>query len=153
MDGAKYKSSFTTNGISAVSDEKLTLSYIRIPLMLNIFAGKLGNPVRPKLMLGPSVGFLMKVKNESEVTVQNNGSTNTVTTTSESKKGYNTTDFGGVIGAGVNIRLADRLWLDTDLRYYMGLSDLYDNDNGNDNDMPKNQHLQLSFGLGIGLGR
>ena len=155
MEGAKFKSTFTAPGIIQTSENTLTLSYLRVPLLLNVFFGELGNPIRPKLMVGPAIGFLLAVENKSEDRTDTGGVITTETTTSSSKKGYNSTDFGAVAGAGVNIRLADRLWLDTDLRYYIGASELYSGDNNanNDNNKPKNQHLQVSLGLGIGLNR
>jgi hypothetical protein len=151
MEGAKYKSTFVTPGITIRAENTTTLSYLRAPLLLNIFFGELGNPIRPKLMVGPDLGFLMSVKEESESTTEQNGQTTVTSTSSTSKDGYNTTDFGAVAGAGVNIRLADRLWLDTDIRYYIGATEVFENSTGDVK--PKNQHLQLSVGIGIGLNR
>lgn len=155
MEGGKFNSSETTAGtppVTTKSDNTLSLSYLRVPLLFNYFAGQLGNPVRPKIFLGPCLGFLLGVKNESEVTVESGGVTTTATNTNTSKDGFNTTDFGALIGAGANFRLADRMWLDTDLGYYIGASEIYDGNTG-DNDAPKNQHFQVKIGLGFGLNR
>lgn len=151
MEGAKFKSTLTLPGSTQTSEQTTTLSYLRAPLLLNVFFGQLGNPIRPKIVLGPAVGFLLSVENESENRTNNGGVITESSTTSTSKSGYNTIDFGAVAGAGVNIRLADRLWLDTDIRYYIGASELYEKSVGDVN--PKNQHLQLSIGIGIGLNR
>ncbi len=151
QEGAKYKSSFSTNGIAVTSENDQVYSYLRVPVLFNVFGGELGNSIRPKLVLGPALGFLLGAKSESTVTTISNGNTVTETMSSTSKDGLNSVDFGAVAGLGVNIRLAERLWLDTDLRYYLGASDVYENNVGDQT--PKNRSLQLSFGLGIGLNR
>jgi hypothetical protein len=152
MEGAKSKATFNFPDSTVTQEQSIKLSYLRVPLLLNVFFGELGNPIRPKLMVGPSLGFLMGVKTESEFRINDSGVITEVSTSSSEKEGYNTIDFGAVAGAGVNIRLADRLWLDTDLRYYIGASDLFE-DSPSGEDTPKNNHLQVSLGLGIGLNR
>lgn len=152
MEGAKYKHTETTTpGTTTTYDSKLTLSYLRVPLLFNYFAGQLGSAVRPKFFLGPDLGFLLAAKSESDVRVETNGSVTNSSTSESDKDGYNGMDLGAVVGAGVNFRLAESLWLDTDLRYYMGASELFENYPGDN--QPKNNHLQVSLGLGIGLNR
>src|SRR5688572_1867406 len=83
MEGAEYESTETsTPNITTTTESSLTLSYLRVPILLNYFAGQLGNAVRPKIMLGPDLGFLLGVKDETDVRVESNGSTSTTSTSS-----------------------------------------------------------------------
>jgi hypothetical protein len=53
-------------------------------------------------------------------------------------------------GLGFNYRLADRIWLNTDLRAYVGLSDLRDQKPAGD-DTVAGRTYQLSLGVAFGL--
>ena len=89
-------------------------NYIRIPLQGIYFFGKYGDRVRPKISVGPSFGFLVGGKSE-------NGINNTQTKT---KDYWNTFDFGFTGAAGVNVRVAKATWLNLDLAYYHGITDV-----------------------------
>ncbi|WP_448518302.1 porin family protein [Rhodoflexus sp.] len=92
------------------SASKLNINYVEIPLHFTYFFGK-GN-LRPKLMAGPYVGFLMN----SEIEIAN--------TTVNAKDLYNSTDFGASLGAGLHYSLGDGKWFYFDGRYGLGLSDI-----------------------------
>jgi hypothetical protein len=55
-------------------------------------------------------------------------------------------------GAGFNYRVANRIWLNTDLRAILGLSDIrHKNFTGGDAIQPRN--VQVSLGLAYGLAK
>ena len=152
MEGSSFKSAQLVNGVVTSTNVSTTLSYLRIPLQANLFLGDMGNTVRPKITLGPTFGFLLGVKNEADFTYDaGNGNMVSSTTSNTDKKGYNTTDVGAVIGAGANIRLAERMWLNADARYLIGASKVFSDNSITDKDV-KNQNISLSVGIGFGIG-
>lgn len=152
MEGSSFKSNTLVNGVVTNTDVSSTLSYLRIPIQANLFLGNAGNMIRPKVTLGPCFGFLMGVKNETDFSYDAGGGNIVSSTTSNTDKdGYMGTDFGAIVGLGANIRLANRLWLNADARYYIGASKVFDSNDSSVSDI-KNQHVSISAGLGFGIG-
>ena len=85
-----------------IGDTKTNLNYLRIPILYNIFFGELGQAFRPKVFLGPQVGFLMSAESGG-------------TSIKENTKGVS---LGLGAGLGFNYRINDRMWLNTDLRSF-----------------------------------
>ncbi len=90
------------------SDDHYRLNYIQLPLSVAYFFGERGNTIRPKVFIGPYVGFLMNAQRQ-------NG---------DDLIGFNSTDFGGQIGAGFNYSFKNRSWLNFDLGYSAGFVDI-----------------------------
>lgn len=109
------------------SSEVLKVGYIQIPVYGVAYLGKKGAPVRPKLMAGPYIGFLTNIGG---------------TKVNPDKDNYNKVDFGLKGAGGVNIRLANEIWLNTDLYYGLGLADLYKSDS---------KVFNNSWGLNVGV--
>jgi outer membrane protein W len=104
--------------------------YLKIPILFNLFIGDLGDALRPKIYAGVAPGFLLSSEfNNSEV---------------NSTYKSNVLDFVG--GLGFNYRLANRVWLNADLRSYLGISDLTEAAK-----KVSNRTIQLSLGVAYGL--
>jgi hypothetical protein len=104
------------NGIDEV-EFRYRSNYIRVPLEGIYFFGDLGNAVRPKIAIGPSFGFL--VGGEAEAIV--NDDPNFKVKSDEMFEGF---DFGVTGALGANFRVGGDKWLNTDVTYYHGLTDI-----------------------------
>ncbi|MEO7309186.1 MAG: porin family protein [Chitinophagaceae bacterium] len=140
LEGVKVKKTVlaTTYTTTAHND------YIRVPLKVSYFFGELGDRMRPKLYLGPSLGFL--VASNTRVKTEN-GSTSAETKT-ETKANYNKFDLGGMVGAGFNYRVGTATWLNFDLNYTNGFSDI----TKDDNTFSSNRNIGVSLGVAFPLG-
>ncbi len=114
-------------------DTDLRLNYIRVPLKFVYFFGDFANDFRPKITIGPSMGFLLNAEIEPE-----NGSAADVTSS------YQVFDLGGNASIGFNWKLGDNVWLNTDLNYYTGFTPIHFADQYNTN-------LGLKVGVAFGL--
>lgn len=120
MEGARV----TNDG----SETDLTLQYIRVPLKFAYFFGDFENDFRPKITVGPSMGFLLHARNDSE-----DFGISTVTSY------YNTFDIGVNASIGFNWKLGTNVWLNTDFNYYTAF-------------MPvRNSLYNSNFGARVGL--
>lgn len=117
----------TPNGIS-----KANLDYIQIPIMGTYYLNDRGNKFRPKLMLGPYIGFLAQAVNESGVSINPEG-------VNRPYKGF---DAGAAMGAGFNYSIGNKVWLNADLRYNLGLAQVM-------NTVP--DVYNRSWGINVGL--
>jgi hypothetical protein len=89
----------------------------------------LGEAFRPKIYLGVAPGFLIQATN-NDADIKNQYKSSII-------------DFGG--GIGFNYRLANRVWLNADLRAFLGLSLLAKTGDA------KNRTMQLSLGIAYGF--
>jgi outer membrane protein W len=121
----------------------INATYLRIPMKVYHFFGKYGDRVRPKIYVGPEVGFFLGGKTKTETTV--GGNTSEVKT--DSKDGFKSFDFGFVAGGGINYRLKKNVWLNVDLVYNNGLIDISEGESYN-----ANRNLGLSAGVTFPLG-
>lgn len=126
MEGAAFSNSD--------SETKVDLHYLRVPLKVGYYFGDVEDRFRPKITVGPSFGYLIN----SEVDYSNQQGSNRVTGS------YEGWDLGVNASLGFNYKLADNIWLNTDLGYYYGFIDVMGNDNFNTN-------YGLKVGLAFGL--
>ncbi len=116
---------------------KTRLHYVRVPLKLYHFFNDFGNDFRPKIYVGPSFGFLAGGKTEQFLEVG--------TIEVDSKDLYEPFDLGLTFGTGFNYRIASRTWLNFDLAYGHGFTDIVKSGKG------FNRNLNLNLGIAWGL--
>jgi hypothetical protein len=119
-------------------DTKLHLNYIEIPVLARVFFNREGT-VRPNVFLGPSFGFLTGAKVKLE-----DGDYESIDNYDDA---FNTFDLGLAAGLGLNIRVAEEMYLIVDARYTYGLSDI-----SIGSGTVNNQAVALSAGLSFGIG-
>lgn len=95
-----------------VGDDVFRLNYIQVPILATYFLGKYGQRVRPKLFLGPHVNFLLNARNK-------NG--DDINPKIGDSRPFKSIDAGLTAGVGLNVRIANKIWLNTDVRYGLGL--------------------------------
>lgn len=150
--GGKMVYSFVTNwGVSAdviFSGEGHTIgndnnnktvfraNYLRVPIQGIYFFGKYGDKVRPKISIGPSLGFLVGGKLRG---ISNGNEESEMKATSYLK----TLDFGVNVAAGGNVRIAPATWLNLELAYYHGVTDIVENN------LVKGKNRNLGVNVGI----
>ena len=115
--------------------------YMRVPFKAMYFFGQLGDKVRPKIMAGPSLGFLVGGKQTLEVNDETIAEV-------KSKDILNTFDIGVNSGLGLNMRLTRNTWLNTDVTYYHGLRDIRKNGVFD----WKNRNIAWNVGVAFGIG-
>ena len=93
---------------------EINLNYLQIPLLATFFLGRPGNSVRPKLFLGPTANFLLNVHDKDGNSL--NGDTR--------NRNYYPFDLGLMGGAGLNCLVNQKIWLNFDVRYGVGLLDV-----------------------------
>jgi outer membrane protein W len=117
--------------------EKYKLRYLHVPVYLDFFFGQLGQRFRPKVYVGVSPAFwLSGTLNELDVNTPY----------------YNKFILHASGGAGFNYRIANRIWLNTDARLYVGLSDIRA-ESVRSGDGIKPITGQLTLGLAYGLSK
>lgn len=112
------------------------LTYLQIPIYFDVFFGDLGEAFRPKVYVGFVPGFLLGAK-VNDVKVD--------------KDPYKSFNLGLSGGLGFNTRVASRVWLNADLRAYLGLTDVRDGEF--DDDKIALRNVQPSLGIAYGLSK
>lgn len=110
------------------TERTMRLSYIRIPVKFIGFFGDYTDAFRPKVGLGPSFGFLMDQEDTYNVKA-------------------NPFDVGVQGLLGFNYRLYRATWLNVDLNYYQGLTDVRQHTGTTE----LNGNLFLNAGVAFGL--
>ncbi len=118
-----------------VDPNDVKFSYLRIPIYYDLFFGKLGEAIRPKIYVGFAPGFLLDAKVNDEVA---------------DKSQFSSVDFPFSGGFGVNVRVSNRIWLNSDLRGFLSLNDVRAK-SYQAGDAKHNNNIQLSVGLAYGL--
>jgi outer membrane protein W len=118
-EGSRVKYESTTNDIR--------LDYLRVPIKGMYFFNDYGDPFRPKITLGPSIGFMMNETNVNGIHA-------------------NKVDLGLNGSLGFNLRLMPDFWLNIDANYYQGLTEVR-----NTGTSERNGHMCLQAGLLFGL--
>jgi hypothetical protein len=113
--------------------------YVRVPIQAIYFFGDLGDAVRPKISLGPSVGFLVAGDSKAYI---NDALDNSLKT----KDIFDGFDFGMTGAVGANFKLGGDKWLNTDISYYHGITDV-----GLLNEI-RNRTIMLNIGLTFPIG-
>jgi len=140
--GADVKYSAEGNKVDQAGiTNTMNTNYVRVPLKAIYFFGKQSDAVRPKISAGPTFGFLT---NASEVSSDEGVKVKTDVT--DNIKGF---DFGVNAAAGLNFRVAQRTWLNTDVAYYQGLTDI----TKNTSTTKRNGNVGVNVGLLVGLGK
>ena len=109
------------------------LNYVQVPILLTYFLGQKGKSIRPKVFIGPHVNFLLSAKDRNGNDIA--GETN--------NPNYNSIDGGLTLGAGLNYRLNDKIWLNLDARYGLGLADITKSS--------ANKLMNQNFGINLGV--
>jgi len=107
-------------------ENTIFLRYIRIPLKATYFFRTYENDFRPKISLGPQIGFL-------------NEEINSV--------GANTVDFGLNASVGFHYRIVRAIWFTGDVNYNQGLLDIYDASSASE----LNGNIRLDLGISFGF--
>lgn len=108
----------------------LALNYLRMPIMFQYFFGQLGEDFRPKIYAGVAPGLLVNAeRGETEVI-----------------NSYKKFDIAGTAGLGFHYRLGRTSWLNTDVRYLRGFSDITESASE-----LFNEHWQVSLGVSFGI--
>ena len=143
QEGVKTESG--DEGSDFYTESTVHMNYIRVPLRLTYFFGSYTAKVRPKLFIGPTLGFLASAHTESDVTAAG------VTTSSDvdSKDDLHGFDLGVHAGAGINFRISEKgVWLNFDALYTQGLTDVTENDDATN----LNQNISVNIGLAFPMG-
>ncbi len=125
------------NGYNAMA----TTEYLRLPLSGYYFFGDYKNIVRPKIFLGPEFGLKLGEQDSRDypageyMLTQRTGS-------------FRTLDFGLNGGVGVNVKLMRAMWLNIDMGYYQGLTDVIKDPAGRYN---VNHNLGMNAGVLFGI--
>lgn len=117
---------------------EINLNYVQVPLLLTYYLGQRGNAVRPKLFVGPNLNFLVGARDINGNNI--NGDSN--------NRVYNGFDVGATLGAGLNVRVGQKLWLNSDVRYGLGFLDVTKVDSR----VWKNQNWGINLGLSFPFG-
>ncbi len=120
---------YSSEGASfKISDDiqSVQLNYIRVPVKAIYFFRDYEKDFRPKIAIGPTIGFLM---NES-----NNGQASFL-------------DVGANASLGFNYRLARAIWFNADASYYNGFTDIYSGNTLYD----FNGNIRLDLGISFGF--
>ena len=123
----------STEGYNVGNNEQ-KLTYLHIPIYFNVFFGDLGEKFRPKVYVGFVPGFLLGAKLNDN----------------DNKDAFNGFNLGLSGGLGFNTRVASRIWLNADLRAYLGLADVTEFEFGDKNSIST---IQPSIGLAYGLSK
>lgn len=114
--------------------------YLRVTPRAYYFFGQYGNAVRPKVYAGPSLGIIVS----EDKYINEPGPIETSNNVPISANVFNTVDFGANVGAGVNIQLYKRTWLNVDADYYHGFTNATIRGN-------KNRRVRGNVGLLFGI--
>ncbi len=120
---------------------QVTTGYLTLPLRGYYFFNTDKDRIRPNLFLGPQFG-LKTGENDRRGAMYNDVAMAANTGT------FRTADFGLNGGAGLNIKVQKGVWLDLDLVYYQGLTDVVNDPAGRYN---VNHNLGVNAGLLFGV--
>lgn len=127
MEGVRYHN--TTTG----QDRRYDLSYIRAPFRMHLYLNRYSKTFRPKIGVGPSIGYLIG-------TGQHTLNLERFQEQDETSRNFNKLDVGFQCMTGLNIHIAEDVWLNTDITYYQGLLEI-------DGSHIKNRNLGLNLGV------
>ena len=122
----------------SASTDAINLNYLQVPILFTYYLSG-DNSVgsfRPKLFLGPHVNFLLNAKNNAGADLNTNSAF------------YKSTELGVTLGGGFNYALADKIWLNFDVRYGVGLTDAKQSPNVDVSNRALGVNLGVSFPIG-----
>lgn len=143
-----YKGSeWETQSGNLVTKRSTQLSYIEMPVQgMYFFCSH--SKFRPKVGFGPYMQLL--VDGEEQVKVKPTGDADPISETEGDIRSYQTFDWGLVGSAGFNWEFMDDTWLNMDVRYGHGFSDVLDQNGMSD---VKNRNWAVHMGIGFPLNR
>ena len=121
IEGSKKE--YPETGVS-----NMDFHYLRVPLSAIYFFGKWGDDFRPKIAVGPSMGFLIAMDVPGYIS-------------------ENRFDIGLHANGGFNYRIYGNTWLNADVGCYHGLSDAIQNTNHTE----RQNHIMANLGIGFEL--
>ena len=124
------------------------LNYVRVPLKAIFFFGNYGQRLRPKIHVGPSLGFLVGANDKIVNTANGN-----ILSDRKSDDDYHNFDIGVQGGVGFNYRLVKNTWFTTDLNYYTGFKDIRQPLVGGTQPKYVNNNVALNIGVNWGIGK
>jgi outer membrane protein W len=127
--------------LGAQTDNKtneINLNYVQVPLLFTFFFGEFGDRLRPKVFIGPSLNFMVSANDKNGNNI--NGTSN--------NRIYNVFDLGLTGGLGFNYELTQKVWLNFDVRYGLGLLDVTKDPNRS----IQNRNFGINLGLSFPLG-
>lgn len=130
------------------SPVKLDLDYVEIPLLLMARLTSRESPVDPFLYTGPQVSFETRCRVSGEDLGALSGS-DCGDFLPDGRLLTKDTEFGVVFGAGFDI-LFNRLTVQLDVRYNLGLTDLADDEAGDVSLKSRVWSFMLGFGIPLG---
>ncbi len=104
------------------------INYIRVPVKAIIFFRSYEDDFRPKLTVGPSFGFMVSESDPYDAKVW-------------------PFDAGVNASLGFNYRLKSAIWLNTDINFYQGLTDVRKESGVQE----RNGNIGLNLGIAFGL--
>jgi hypothetical protein len=118
--------------------EETNLNYLQVPVLFTYYFSGQNAPgsFRPKLFVGPHVNFLLNAKNKDGNDLNPNSLY------------YKNTELGVTLGGGFNYALQNRMWINVDARYGVGLTDATQAPNTNITNRGFGVNIGLSFPLG-----
>jgi outer membrane protein W len=149
MEGAKYKFDFGSGDDQVTIENKLDLNYLRFNVPLTYFFRLKEDNWRPKIYAGPSIAFLMSAKSKTEIVSAPENSVFEIDENRTVTDDYKGTDFGALVGAGFNYRLAEATWLNIDAAYHIGASEIPKD--AEKDDPIKNRGFTFTAGVGFGF--
>jgi len=114
---------------------KFKLTYIDVPVLARYNIPMEGN-IKPAIFAGPYLGFLMSAKEGDE----------------DIKDYLKSTDFGLVLGAGIDLKAGEKGTLAIDARYNLGLSNINDSEDADDYKI-KNSGFGLNIAYLFSMGQ
>lgn len=118
--------------------EEINLNYLQVPILFTYYLSGENKPgsFRPKLFAGPHVNFLLNAKNKDGNDLNPNS------------QFYKSTELGVTLGGGFNYALQNRMWLNVDARYGIGLTDATQAPNTNITNRGFGVNVGVSFPIG-----
>lgn len=135
--GLNFEALYSVEGYKAPFTE-YHLRYLQIPIYFDYFFGELGQRLRPKIYAGVMPGFYL------------GGTLNGLNTNDAY---FNKSLFALSGGFGVNYRVGNRIWWNTDIRSVIGLSDIRDKSVRGEGEAIYPRNLQVTMALCYGLGK
>jgi hypothetical protein len=124
------------------------LSYIEMPVQgMYYFCPE--SRFRPKVGLGPYAAVLVDGEEQVKTEIDRDGIDPSMESETDVRH-YSTFDWGVVATTGFNYELMDDTWLNVDMRYGHGFSDIADRNGAVD---IKNRNWAMQVGLGFPLNR
>jgi len=142
-----YDSSNNYVGTLAISGtNRMTLNYFEIPI-LGVVSFPSGPNSTFELFAGPSFALKTSAKLKQTITASFRGQSDTQTQTTDISNVTKSSDFGGVLGAGMSFKIGTPV-LFTEARWTAGFSKI--DDSGSNADW-KNSAFGISAGIGFPL--